>query len=210
MQPKQLLLFVFVCLMAGFSVSAWYWGQQPVAPLNPQDYKVMSVLSSPRALEGFSLQSYSQQTRKTQPYDLTQLQGRWTLMFFGYTHCPDVCPTTLASLKQVFAKLSPEQQSKLQVVLVSIDPARDTPEKLATYTHYFNPQFFFFFGTEAELQKLTRALGAVYTKVGEGERYDMDHVSRLFLFSPAAQQVASVAQPFAADALAAELATLLD
>ena len=75
------------------------------------------------------------------PVTVNQLKDKWSLLFFGYTFCPDICPTTLAQLRQIKSELPPEAAAKLQIILVSIDPNRDTPEQLKQYLGYFDPQF---------------------------------------------------------------------
>jgi protein SCO1/2 len=70
-----------------------------------------------------------------------RVEGKWSLLFFGYTFCPDICPTTLAQLRQIKSELPKEAVDKLQIVLVSVDPNRDTPKQLKQYLGYFDPQF---------------------------------------------------------------------
>jgi protein SCO1/2 len=115
------------------------------------------------------------------------LKGRWTLLFFGFTHCPDVCPSTLATLKQVAARLAENKTfaDHGQVLFVSVDPARDTPTALAEYVHYFDPRFLAATGTDAELNALTGPLGVIHAQVptGNGD-YSIDHTASIFLVDP--------------------------
>src|SRR5690606_22138642 len=99
------------------------------------------------------------------------LQGKWTLMFFGFTHCPDICPTTLAKLAQVYKQLDTDLQKQTQVVMVSVDPARDTQEKLAEYMPYFNEDFIGVTGEFTEILKFSRNVNAVFNKVVTGDDY---------------------------------------
>jgi len=114
------------------------------------------------------------------------LTDRWKLIFFGYTFCPDICPTTLADLSRSWKKLAPEVQDKLQVILVSVDPARDTVESMKPYMDYFNPAFLAFTGNEDSLKTITPELHAFYAKVEreEGMAYLMDHTANIALVSP--------------------------
>lgn len=122
-----------------------------------------------------------------QPFTLDKLRGRWSFAFFGYTHCPDVCPTSLAMLAQVLRKL---EKSKLdtvpQVLFVSVDPERDTPQQLAEYVPYFHPDFIGLTGEPRELMVLTRQLGILYGKSpdAEADNYEVDHSAAIILFDP--------------------------
>ena len=113
------------------------------------------------------------------------LTGQWTLVFFGYTHCPDICPTTmnvLAAAKNKAAEDFPE------VVFVSVDPKRDTVDTLGGYVHYFDPTFIGVTGDEKMIQALTLQTGVVYMKVpgssGSEDDYLVDHSSSILLINP--------------------------
>ncbi|MGH8455742.1 MAG: SCO family protein, partial [Stenotrophobium sp.] len=139
------------------------------------------------------------------------LLGHWTLLYPGYTSCPDVCPTTLAMLKALDANLA-KSGHKLSVVFLSIDPARDTPVRLATYVHFFNPDFTGVTAQEPALAQFTRMLGIAYLKVPgkTPETYEMDHSSGLILFDPQARYTAFFSAPQKLEVLAADLAALMD
>ena len=102
------------------------------------------------------------------------------LVFFGYTSCPDVCPLTLSHLSRVFRTLE-EEGGRIQVLFVTVDPARDTPERLAQYLESFHPSFLGLTGTEEEIRRVAQAFGAYFAKVGEGEDYTVDHTARTFV-----------------------------
>ena len=127
----------------------------------------------------------------------------WRLVFFGYTFCPDICPTTLADLNRVWKKLSPEAQAAVQVVFVSVDPRRDTPESLAPYLAYFNPTFKAMTGNVAALERLAEQLNAVYVRVEreDGMAYLMDHSANLMLVDEQWQYRGYIEPPFKRDAL---------
>jgi protein SCO1/2 len=131
--------------------------------------------------------------------------GKWSFLFFGYTFCPDVCPTTLAVMQQMWIKLSPEMQSKTQVVLVSVDTERDTPEQLKTYMDYFDPSFTAFTGKPASLRSFATQLNAVYAKVerknaqGEVDKelgYLMDHSANITILDPNGNYFGFIRPPF--------------
>ncbi len=141
------------------------------------------VYDVPRRLSEFTLTDHN-----GRDFTRAQLKGQWTLMFFGYTSCPDVCPTTMASIRQ-FANLLKEADAKaadkLQVVFVSVDPMRDTPDKLGTYVHYFDEHYV---GATSEYmsiftlaQQLNIAFGYLPSKDGT---YDVSHSGEIALINP--------------------------
>ncbi len=120
------------------------------------------------------------------------LEGHWTLMFFGYTFCPDVCPTTLAELNQVAAQVTNDQ---FQVVLISVDPERDTADKLKNYIHYFNPKFQAWSGEIPQIESLARQLHIFFQKQPFDDSYLMDHSSQVVLINPQGQYVGFFTAP---------------
>jgi protein SCO1/2 len=143
---------------------------------------------------------------------LTQadLQGHWTLVFLGFTHCPDVCPTTLAQLAQAQAawQALPEA-TRPRLLLVSVDPARDPPEKLATYAKHFHADTLVATADEPALQDFVKALGLVYMKVDQpGGDYMMEHSSSMVVLDPLGRQAGLVRPPLDPQAIAADLAML--
>lgn len=114
------------------------------------------------------------------------MEGVWTLVFFGFTYCPDICPTTMAELNRFMQKLDglPEQDDT-RVVMVSVDPARDTVEQLARYVPFFNPDFVGVTGEFMELHKFATALNTPFRKVpGQGADYLIDHSANVVLINP--------------------------
>ena len=135
--------------------------------------------------------------------DKSSFKPGWRLVFFGYTFCPDICPTTLADLNRVWKKLSPQAQQSVQVVFVSIDPERDTPESLAPYLAYFNPEFMAMTGNVTSLERLAEQLNGFYARVEreDGMAYLMDHSSNLMLVDDSWQYRGYIEPPFKRDAL---------
>lgn len=134
------------------------------------------------------------------------LKGQWTMMFFGFTHCPDICPMTLSVLNRVEQQLADQDiaEQDLRTVFVSVDPKRDTPERLAEYVSYFNEDFIGVSGNPEAIDKLTRSLGAVH-HVGEPDDngdYTVDHSASVFLFDPQGRLVSIFTTPHEADAMA--------
>lgn len=122
---------------------------------------------------------------------LNDLKGKWSFIFFGYTHCPDVCPLTMGVLGQAFRLLEkdPGASQEIQGIFISVDPKRDTPELLKEYVAYFNNKFMGVTGDTAQLDAFSRQIGALYTihpKEPEktGDNYLVSHNSTVFLVDP--------------------------
>jgi protein SCO1 len=138
-----------------------------------------------------------------QPFTLARLSGTPTLVFFGFTHCPDVCPTTLLKLAQV-RKAS--GIAGLKVLFVSIDPQRDTPEVLGRYVHAFDPQFEGLTGDPQTINALARRFNVAVNRVElPGGDYTMDHSAVVFLLDAQARVVAIFTPPFDNRLMAADL-----
>lgn len=113
-------------------------------------------------------------------------KNQWSMVFFGYTHCPDICPMTMAIMSSVTDKLEASNTQPLQVVFVSVDPKRDTAEVLGKYMNFFNPTFKGITGELAEVLNLTGKLGIVasYTVIEGTEDYLVDHTASMLLVDP--------------------------
>lgn len=159
--------------------------------------------------------------REVQPFELVDhnnavfdnaaLEQHWSFLFFGYTYCPDVCPTTMSVLNSIAQRLQ-DVDADIRFVMVSIDPERDTPERLAEFVTYFNGDFLGVTGSEQGLEQLTRPLGILYQRVEPepgSESYLMDHTSAIFLFDPDGRYHAVFSAPLSADGIAADFRKML-
>jgi protein SCO1/2 len=122
-------------------------------------------------------------------FNLESLKGKWSFIFFGYTHCPDVCPATLSVMGAAFSMLerNPVVAPEIQGVLISVDPKRDTPELLKEYVSFFDDGFLGVTGSTAQIDGLTRQVGALYTlnsENAEDDNYSVTHNSTIFLVDP--------------------------
>lgn len=145
--------------------------------------------------EAFELAPFELVDQQQKPFTNANLKDQWSLFFIGFTYCPDVCPTTLNKLAAAYPEL--KKIAPIQIVFLSVDPKRDTPEKLLTYVNFFNPEFKAVTGEQTEIFPLTRSLGLTYAMVGEGENYQVDHSAGYVLVSPQGTRVA-VFKPTAA------------
>jgi protein SCO1 len=160
-------------------------------------------LPQPRPVPEFSLTS-----EKAEPFTLQSLKGHPTLVFFGFTHCPDVCPTTLAKLSQV---VKAANIPDLKVLLVSVDPQRDTPEQLEHYVHAFNPDFGAVTGSPEAIESFSKEFGVAVVKVDlPGGEYTVDHSAVVFLLNADGARVALFTPPYEVKNLAADLHNVAD
>lgn len=139
------------------------------------------------------------------------LKGHWSFLFFGYTHCPDVCPTTLSVLNSIAQRLQ-DTDADIRFVMVTVDPERDTPERLAEFVTYFNGDFLGVTGTNEGLEQLTKQLGILYLRVEQeagGEGYLMDHTAGVFLFDPDGRYHAVFTSPLSAGEIAGDFRKML-
>ena len=119
------------------------------------------------------------------PFTRASLEGHWSLVFFGFTYCPDICPTTMTFLNELMAGLEGTEVEDTRVVMVSVDPARDTVAQLADYVPYFNPEFTGVTGEFLEIHRFATALNTPFRKVpGQGEDYQVDHSANVVLINP--------------------------
>ncbi|VAX06270.1 Cytochrome oxidase biogenesis protein Sco1/SenC/PrrC, thiol-disulfide reductase involved in Cu(I) insertion into CoxII Cu(A) center [hydrothermal vent metagenome] len=167
---------------------------KPPTPLTvPPDLQAV-LWPEPRQITDFSLLGKGQK-----PFNLERLANKWTLLFLGYTNCPDVCPMTMSVLKAVYDGLAkyPEIQSSTQVVFISVDPARDSPEHIGQYVSYFDNSFIGATGTVEELNKFTRQLSAGYILEEPNElgTYQVNHTGSIYLIGPQQRIHGAFTQP---------------
>ena len=157
-----------------------------------------------------SLPSLALTDQNGQALQVDQLKDKWSLLFFGYTFCPDICPATLAQLRQLQGMLPAEAKDKLRVVLVTVDPHRDTPEQLKKYLGFFDPAFLGLTGSQEDLQKLAAAVSIPYIPADTSkENYTVDHSGNLVIIGPDGTQRGFIRAPVNNEKLAAQLPALL-
>jgi protein SCO1/2 len=182
----------------GFGASR-LWGN-----LSPPTTLVTGLyLPSPRALPVFNLVDMHGQA-----FGSNELLGHWSLLVFGYTNCPDYCPTTLTTLSALHKRLRTNSVDVMPtVVFMSMDPKRDTPEHLAQYVPYFDPDFVAITATDqASIENVARGLGVnVIVEPGENGNYTVDHSSSIYVVQPDGKLVAILTGPFSLDALQTDI-----
>jgi protein SCO1/2 len=181
MNTQRNFLFVFFIAMAfaggGFFTYLAFMGP-PAVPTHA------TVLPEPQSLPEFSLLDQA-----GNEFNRESFSGDWSLVFFGFTHCPDICPATLQQLSLARAKVTADGDKKFpRIVLVSVDPERDTPEVLDAYTKHFGEGVTGVTGTLTQLMNLTSSIGIFFAKSDqEGDTYSVDHSAVVLLINPDAE-----------------------
>ena len=170
--------------------------------------EAVTLLPQPRELPAFNLR----QSDGT-PLVAGELAGHWTLVFLGFTFCPDVCPTTLAELAQAQKQWeSMPESTRPRVLFVSVDPERDTPGKTGEYAHAFHPDTLAATAPVPQLEAFARSLSLVFMKApgpsGDPDDYSIDHSAGLVVLDPQARMAGVAQQPLDVKSIAADMASL--
>src|ERR1700704_6234887 len=187
---------VLAAILGGVWLAATYRENGSRAILLPD--QVMTLFPAPKPLAAFAFTDHENRV-----FDLSRLKGKWSFLFFGYTHCPDVCPTTLATLARAHENMAKSKAGAedVQFVFISVDPNRDTAGKLRQYVTYFDTTFLGVTGDNRQLGKLADQLGATYqVAITPGiENYPVYHTSAVFLVDPRTRYHAVFAPPLDAE-----------
>jgi protein SCO1/2 len=198
-----LLAVLLVAVAAG--VGLWA-GERWFNAVSAQPALATAVMyGAPRALPPFQLQGPA-----AAPVTNAALQGRWHLAFIGFLHCPDVCPTTLATLGQAVKQLDdlPEAQ-RPRMFFLSVDPGRDTPDAVGSYAHHFSPSALAATGEKAQIDALVQSLGMLYMLTPlDGDDYTVDHSPTIALINPQGQMAGVIRPPLDPAKIAADLRAL--
>lgn len=181
------VIFGVMALIVGFALySISQKAKGPEQASNTQttqaDTQYMQWYPQARQLVDFNLITHEQQ-----PMTNADLQGHWTLAFVGYTFCPDICPTTLAELGRAFPKIANiPSEHPVQVWFLSVDPKRDTPQRLKEYVTFFNEEFIASTGEHKELYPLVRSMGMMYSMSDDTSKpnYLVDHSGSVVVINP--------------------------
>lgn len=196
-----------IIVVAAFAAALGLWlGSRHFAAPTPPALTAAVLYPAPRAIPDFSLARADGGTLTAADW-----KGRYTVVFFGYTSCPDVCPTTLQVLKQAHDELKRKGLAdKVRIDFISVDPQRDTPQRLGEYVHYFSPDFVAATGSDEELTRLSRALGLVYAREPDGHGgYSVDHSASAVIVDPQGRELGLFRPPLVAESIAGDLERLL-
>lgn len=211
--PRSGRVPLFLVLLAALAAGLGLWAGQKFflgsgAPL--PETRTTRLLDPPRILPEFSLQTANGGTLAS-----ADLKGRFTLVFLGFTHCPDVCPMTLLELAQAekrWQQALPEAQHP-RILLVSVDPERDNPELLNQYATHFSPTILSGTSDVESLTRLAKSLSMVFAKTPLGpepHNYTIDHTSWVAVLDPDAHLAGFIRPPLDPEAIAQDLQTLVE
>jgi len=204
MNKSSIAIVALLALIGGVSIS-WFLSSSKPVELEAGVW----FGEQARALPEFELLNHN-----NQPLTRSSFAGKWNLVFFGFTHCPDICPVSLQTLAEMFTAIEdPDVLEAIQVYFISVDPERDKPEILDAYVTYFNPAFI---GATAPLEKLTpltRSLGIAHDIRNKSETstdYDVDHSSAIVLINPQGEFAGLFGAPHDALALARDMTRIVE
>lgn len=167
------------------------------------------LLGQARPVSGFTLIDH-----QGNPFTPADLEGKWSFLFFGYTHCPDVCPATMFVMSEMLESLGDGASSEpARVYFVSVDPERDTPQVLSKFVPFFSPDFIGISGPDDELNKLTKQLGILYLKAPnpyDESDYLMDHTMSVVLINPEGNFYGLFPAPHVASTMAEDFRTIVE
>ncbi len=188
-------ILIFVALLS-LGLGYWFSQQYHVERRDqtiPQGLEA-TVLDKARPLGSFTLQDHD-----GQPFTDQTLKGHWSFMFFGYVHCPDVCPIALKVMQDAWKQIphDPADPAAARMYFVSVDPDRDTLALLKQYVRYFDPSFIGVTGTANEIDKLTGQLGILYGFEDKDEdgNYNVNHSAQFVLIDPQGRLRAVISPP---------------
>ena len=138
-------------------------------------------------------------------FGVERLQNRWSLIYFGFTNCPDLCPLTLTQFAKLDEELGIEPTPPIQYIFISVDPDRDTPDRLGAYVEFFLPELIGVTGKSVDLEKFASQLAVGFkAHSDQGENYPVDHSNAILLVNPAAEFQAVLTAPHTTERLAAD------
>lgn len=195
--------------------------------LGMQQFSAASPLTSAQLLpEPKPLAEFSLENHRGEMVDAKMLRGHWSLVFFGFTSCPDYCPLELQKLAKLLNLMGADDQ--LQVVFVSVDPERDGQDKLANYVSFFHPQIAGLRGNNVELARFAQFFGAAYDRsvilnsklvsvpaginmpIGAGDQYQVNHSTRVFVVNPKGEFVGSFSSPYSVEDMLFDMQKLME
>lgn len=202
------LVIVGLAVMVAGALVAHYALEPRQSASLPEDLQA-TYLPQGKPISGLQLKDHSQAA-----FDETRFQGKWSFLFFGFTNCPDICPTTMLVMKSVWNKL-PEEARKTpapQMVFVSVDPQRDTLDKLQKYVTYYHPDFLGVTGELDQLDVLTRQIGVLYgfEDPGADGNYTVNHSSQIVLIDPQGNLRAVFSTPHLVDEIVKSFVNIRD
>jgi len=201
---KNSFLAVAIVLAVTAAVAGAWFAARLGTPALPEHAR---MLSTPRPIPAVPATDHAGAS-----FGAEDFQGHWTVAFFGFTHCPDICPTTLHLLANARRALDDlPEEDRPRIMMISVDPGRDTPERLSEYVPYFHPEFRGLHVAAQHLPELTRSFGAAYAYSPLGDdSYTVDHTASIFLVDPQGRVAAVFPTPHTAAGIASDLRRIIE
>jgi protein SCO1/2 len=193
------VLIALVALLAAAIVAlTLFWN--PAPPPGRTPHAALPAANLPAGGD-FTLQSAAG------PVSLKDYRGKVVLVYFGYTYCPDICPTSLSATAQALGKLEPAELARVQTIFVSVDPERDTPARLKDYGAFFHPSIAGVTGTPGQIEEVARRYGASYAKqqLAGASNYVVDHSALTYVVAPDGRLVSTLPHAAPPDKVVAEI-----
>ena len=197
--------FTSVLIIIAIIGSTWFFMREPTIPITHLEHA--TVLPSPMDLPDFTLID-----QNSAPFTRESLEGNWSLLFFGFTHCPYICPATMQLLAITRAKLVAQNLSESilpKIILISVDPERDSPDVLKSYVSHFGKDIMGLTGDMSEIRKLAKQPGIFFQKSSTKNNYSVDHSAAILVINPNAKFHALFSAPHNVDALVHDLPLIL-
>lgn len=185
MNSKPIIYVLFLGMILGLALILIPMGNSAFSP----NTEAQLVINTKPEGGDFTL------TAANGEHSLSDYQGKLVLIYFGYTYCPDVCPTNLGNLSIAYQQLTQDEKDKLQILFISVDPARDTPARLEQYAHYFDANMIGLTSDAQTIANLAKRYGVVYAKVNtpnNGRNYAVDHSAFTYVVDPNGQLIAQL------------------
>lgn len=201
---KSIYLLIVIAIIAVIA-GIWMQSKNSTGPEN-LSFEKLIILPTPRPILDREFTTHLEQA-----FTKNDFLGKWTVLFFGFTNCPDICPTTMHTLKLVKQQLQASGHwSNYRVAMVTVDPQRDSAQRLAQYVPYFDQEFIGLTGALDDITEFAKKLGILFVARSPDERgnYDVDHSAALILLNPAGQMAGVISAPHEAATIARDLTAL--
>lgn len=208
---KPLVKLVIALAVVAVALGVWYGVEKKQVDTElatPVELSTGTVLATPRPLTDFVLENDTEK-----PFTPDNLRGHWSFLFFGFTNCHSICPTTMADLSKIYTLLPKDGKNPPQVILVTVDPKRDTPQALNKYVKSFNPEFIGVTGNEKDLERLRKELGIMVMEKNPDQVKgpdNLDHSGTIILLNPYGSFYAVFTMPHDPATIAADYKKIIE
>ncbi len=207
-------IIIFLTIFISVAMSIFLAGSFLYASKNnnntPLNLTASTLYPTPKQLGNFSLLYLDED--KIEQFSTQKLQGQWHLVFMGYTSCPHICPTEMQNLSQLYKKLPAKMQQNTQVIMVTTDPLKDTPEKLDEFVKKFHPDFIGLSGTKDQIAVFAKQFSMPFLPSDETDRnkqYEVNHSASIYLTNPQGQLHAVFSTPHDVNNMHADMLQML-